>query len=357
MPTVLIVDDSPTAREILFAILSADPDLEVIGFANNGDEAVAKTKELHPDVITMDINMPRMGGLEATQEIMIESPTPIVIVSASTRVREVETTMKALRSGALTVLEKPQGPKVPGFAAMSKEIVETVKAMADVMVIRHRRRILPKPPVEQATPPPPRAPISASRVSQTNGIQAIGIVASTGGPPALAALLSRLPADFPVPILLVQHIVPSFLNGFAVWLNDSLELNVKIADDHERLESGCVYVGPAGQHLGVTRNLRINLSDADPIQGFRPAGTFLFSSMAASLGKHSIGVIMTGMGQDGVEGLKELHAAGGQTVAQDEESCVVFGMPRVAIEQGVVDTVLPVTAIGRRLIQLACVKA
>ncbi len=342
MHTVLVVDDSPTAREVLRSILSEAVGFKIVGFANDGREAIEKAKALRPDVITMDINMPVMNGLEATQEIMIEAPTPIVIVSASTRVQEVEASMEALNAGALAILPKPTGPHSPNHAALAKEIVATVKAMADVLVIGRRRRF--PPPCQTTDLPKP----SASRAR----IQVISILSSTGGPPALAKLLGQLPADFPVPILLVQHMVSSFIPGFARWLDSVVPIQVKLARDLEMMESSCVYVGAAGHHLGVSSTSRIRFSDAPAIGGFQPSGTHLFATVAEQFGPAAAGVIMTGMGRDGLTGLQRIHAAGGITIAQDEATSVVFGMARVAIEHQAIRSVLPLEEIAPHLIQL-----
>lgn len=349
MPSVLIVDDSPTARDILAAILSSDPAIEVLGVAENGRQGVEMTKLLSPDVITMDINMPLMNGMEATKEIMIESPTPIVIVSASTRVDEVEWTMQALRAGALTVLKKPAGPGAADFDDLAKEIVHTVKAMAGVFVIRHRRG----PALAVVT-----EPVSASVVPDIpkSTLRVVAIAASTGGPPALACLLGALPANFPASILLVQHIVPSFMEGFVAWLDGVVELKVKLAEQHERMELGTVYVAPPDQHLGLSTPTRLELCDEPEIDGFRPAATYMFRSVADSLGNHLAAVIMTGMGSDGVEGLRRVHQRGGYTIAQDEESCVVFGMPHAAITAGVIESTLPLEAIAAELQKIAGIR-
>jgi two-component system chemotaxis response regulator CheB len=339
MPTVLIVDDSPTARDVLASILAADPDVQVIGFADNGRDAVEMARKLHPDVITMDLNMPVMDGFQATKEIMIETPTPIVVVSATSRAAEVETAMQAMRAGALTLVLKPEGPASPQFAAMSREIVNTVKAMAEVLVIRRYRRLEPLP--EQV-------PIVAqTKASQQT--QAVAIVASTGGPPALEVILGALPADFPAPILVVQHISQGFLSGLVDWLDSVVSLRVKIAERSERLLPGTVYLAPHGFHLGVTRDARARLSDSPPVDGFRPSGSSLLESVADAFGSRALGVILTGMGADGASGLCDLHAAGGVTVAQDEATSVVYGMPRAAVERGVVDHVLPVQRIAQCL--------
>ncbi len=346
MHNVLIVDDSATSREVLRAILCEEAGFNVVGFAKDGREAVEKAKELHPDVITMDINMPVMNGLEATREIMIETPTPIVIVSASTRVKEIEASMEALGAGALAILLKPSGPHSPQHAAMAKEIVSTVKAMAGVLVIRRRRRVTPQGSTSLVKEP--------AATPQRPKIKAVSILSSTGGPPALAKVLGALPSDFPIPILLVQHMVPSFVAGFASWLDSVVPIRVCLACDQARIEGSCVYVAAAGSHLGVSRGSRIRLSDDPPIDGFQPAGTHLFASVAQEYRHECVGVIMTGMGRDGVDGLQRIHDAGGTTIAQDEASSVVFGMAKVAIEQKIISSVLPLDQIGKHLKQLVC---
>lgn len=340
MPRVLIVDDSPTARDVLSEILGAEPDLEVVGFAANGREALAKVAELKPDVVTMDLSMPVMDGFEATREIMCETPTPIVIVSSTSRAAEVETAMEALQAGALNLLLKPVGPSSPEFASRAKEIVRSVRAMAGVFVIRRRRKLMEiqQPAAEDVTPP----------VRNTANVSAVLIAASTGGPPALGSILGSLPADYPVPILVVQHIAPGFIDGFVRWLDGSIGMNARIARDHEILKPSTVYFAPQDRHLGMTK-VRIRLSDASPIGGFRPAGNYLMEKAAEAFGNEAVGVILTGMGDDGVDGLKRIHDAGGVTIAQDEQSSAVFGMPRAAIEAGVVDEVLSLASIGKRL--------
>ncbi len=346
MPRILIVDDSPTARQMLAAIMQTDPDIEVIGFAINGREAVTKTKELKPDLITMDVNMPELDGFQATKEIMIESPTPIIIISSSLRIKEVGTSMKALQAGALTVLSKPSGVLQPDFHQQAMEIISNVKAMADVLVIRHRRRLTPTPALVRepaALPSSPRA---------TTQVHCIAVVASTGGPPALAQMLRPLPADFPVPILLVQHIVAAFGEGFVRWLDGVVPLRVKMAVDDELMRAGTVYVAPHDRHLGVRQGGRTRLDSGPEIGGFRPAGDFLFGSVAEAYGNKAVGIILTGMGQDGVNGIRAIRNCGGRTIAQDEQSCVIYGMPRAAVEQGVIDDVLSIEQIPTHLMRL-----
>ena len=339
MIKVLIAEDSTTVRELLVALLNGAPDIEVIGEAKNGREAVEMCMALRPDIIAMDIQMPVMDGFEATKEIMIQQPTPIVIVSGHYDVREVEVSMQALRAGAVAVLPKPKGVDAPDFQELSDELIRTLKTLAHVKVVRHRRALkMPATPVPQI--PPAEAGVKCAVVA---------IAVSTGGPAALHALLSVLPSDFPVPILVVQHMAKGFTEGLATWLNTASSLRVKIAEDREELAPQTVYLAPDDRHLGVNVRRLVELSDAAPVGAFRPAGTHLFKSVAKVFGASCVAVIMTGMGRDGVEGLHDVRAVGGRVVAQDEETSVVFGMPNAAIEAGVVNVVLPLAAIVAQL--------
>jgi two-component system chemotaxis response regulator CheB len=338
---VLVAEDSATARELLVAILRSDPELQVVGEASDGAEAVALAQRLRPDVVTMDIRMPRMDGFAATKEIMITIPTPIVIVTGSTKAREVEVAMHALRAGALAVLHKPRGPEAPAFEEAARQLVATVKAMAQVKVVRHWR---PAPTRPGGTPP--RA------ASATQRGRLVAIATSTGGPGALQGLLSGLPVDFSAPILVVQHITAGFTPGLASWLNSVCGLQVKVAEHGEALAPHTVYLAPDDRHLGVSPTATLLLSSAPPIGGFRPSGTFLFESAARAFGAAAIALILTGMGEDGVEGLRAVRQAGGRILAQDEESSVVFGMPGAAIAAGLADLVLPPEALASRLVEL-----
>ncbi len=349
MIRVLIVDDSPTSREIIANILGSDPDIEVVGTAQNGREGVKLAKELLPNLVTMDIHMPVMDGFEATKDIMIECPRPIVLVSASTMVHEVEAGMQALRAGAITLLLKPPGPGAADFDRAAKELIDTVKAMADVKVVRHYRRAATETSV---APTPTKLSVPAS----TN-FRVIAIATSTGGPPALNRMLCELPADFPVPILVVQHIAAGFVDGFAHWLNSVIPLNVKIGEDGEYLQPGSVYIAPQERHLGVTRGGRIALSDEPPIGGFKPAASYLFESVAKAFGDQVIAFILTGMGNDGVAGLRNVQSAGGVVIAQDEDTSIVFGMPAAAIRAGLASLVLPIERMASQLMYLVAREA
>jgi two-component system chemotaxis response regulator CheB len=347
MIRVLLVDDSPTSRKLLRHILVADHDVEVVAEAQNGAEAVQKTKSLHPNVVLMDIHMPVLDGLEATREIMCDAPTPIVLVSASTRVHEVETAMQSLDAGALTLLLKPTAPDAPDFERLSHSLVETVKAMSDVKVIR-RLRHLQTPRVTSPEQPPQRTREAATTSKLPIAICAIAT--STGGPPALHRILSELPKEFPAPIVIVQHIAAGFASGLVNWLNSAISLPVKLATHGEALEAGTVYFAPENQHLGVTPNGKVELSDAAPISGFRPSATHLFRSVGQSYRSRALAIILTGMGRDGVDGLHTVHKQGGSIIAQDESTSVVFGMPGTTIAEIPSAEVVPLEAIASKIL-------
>jgi two-component system, chemotaxis family, protein-glutamate methylesterase/glutaminase len=343
MIRVLVVDDSATARTLLTSILAADPAIQVVGEASDGVEAIALSQQLRPDLVTMDLHMPRLDGLEATKEIMITAPTPIVIVTGTTRAREVKDSLDALRVGALEVLVKPPGPKSPGFVAAAQHLVATVKALSQVKVVRHWRPPSARPAV-RSTP-------ALVRPGSTRG-RIVAIAASTGGPAALQCLLSGLPGDFGLPILLVQHITPGFVSGLASWLDSSSPLRVKLAEEGEPLAARTVFLSPDHRHLGVSGQGTVALSSSPPIGGFRPSGNFLFESVARAFGAGAVAVILTGMGDDGVEGLRIVHRMGGHVIAQNEATSVIFGMPGAAIAAGLVDLVQPLSAISPYLVAL-----
>jgi two-component system chemotaxis response regulator CheB len=338
MIDVLVVDDSATARALIVEVLRADPDIRVVGEARDGVEAVALTQQLRPHVITMDLRMPRLDGFEATKEIMMTAPTPIIIVTASIERGEVEIAMHALRAGAVYVLRKSEGPAAPEFDTWARQFTGLVKAMAGVKVIRHWR---PRP--EARARPAGETPARARLVA---------VAASTGGPAALERLLGHLPGDFPAPVLVVQHITRGFTAGLADWLNTVCDLHVKVAVPGEALAPRTVYLAPDDRHLGAGADGRAVLSAAAPVGGFRPSGTFLFESVARSHGPAGVAVILTGMGEDGLVGLRAVHRAGGRIIAQDEQTCVVFGMPGVAVAAGLPDFVGPPEAIASRLVDM-----
>jgi two-component system chemotaxis response regulator CheB len=341
MIRVLIAEDSLTTRLLLMEVLSSDPDIQVVGQAKNGSEAVELTQRLKPDIVTMDIHMPQMDGLAATKEIMITAPTPIVIITGSSLAREIESSVHALRAGALDVIAKPPGPDSPLFEEMTRKLIATVKAMAHVKVVRHWRS---GPREGLRHQPPPETKSACCRV--------VAIATSTGGPAALHRLLGRLPGDFHAPLLVVQHITPGFSGGLVAWLNTVCDLHVKLAEQGETLQPHTVYLASDGAHLGVSNERVIALSDAPPVGGFRPSGTWLFESVAQAFGPEAVAVILTGMGEDGVAGLRTVRSQGGRVIAQDEKSSVIFGMPGAAIAAGVTHEVLSLDAIAARLVEL-----
>lgn len=346
---VLVVEDSPTVLKLLVEMLESDPELRVVGVAVDGLEAVHQAIKLAPDVITMDVNMPGQDGLAATKQIMREAPTPIIIVSSTASQRAVALSLDATKAGALMVLPKPEGPLGPRFTAQRDELIRMTKAMARVKVVRRwgaphdRSRTPTGARAVEHTPAPPAT------------VRLVAIGCSTGGPAALQRILAALPSDFAAPIAVVQHMALGFLDGMASWLNGSSSLRVMVVRDGEILAPGNVYLAADGRHLGIVSEpngagrLRARLVDLPPVAGFRPSASYLFAAAARAVGPAAVGVVLTGMGNDGVDGLRELHAAQGRVYAQDEASSVVFGMAREAIVSGVVDEVLSLDEIAARL--------
>lgn len=345
---VVVIDDSPTACELLVAILQGAEGIQVIGVGHTGEDAVRLTKRLRPDVVTMDVRMPKMDGLEATRHIMSEVPTPIVIVTGSNVMRaEANLTFEALRAGALTVVSKP------GLAdpETCDKVVQTVRLMSEVPVVHHwgrRRSGAPAGRGEEAV-----ALLSPREADHQGRVQMIGIAASTGGPAALATVLGALPADFPVPILVVQHVTRGFVAGLAEWLNGETPLHVGLASHGDIPQPGTVLLAPDDYHMQVNARGVVELCREPPYRGLRPSANYLFRSLARAYGPRAVGVVLTGMGDDGAEGLEMLHQAGGLTLAQDEQSCVVYGMPHEAVARNAVDHVLSLDQIALTLGQLA----
>jgi len=328
MIKVLVVDDSPVVREYLRYLLDADGGVHVVGTARNGEEAVAFVQKHKPDVVTMDIDMPRMNGYEATRRIMETCPVPIVIATASWDRKAATASMQALQAGAVTAVGKPLGLGHADQASSAHAFVATVKLMSEVKVIRHWSR--------------PRMMAAPVRVPQRRvaDAQLVAVGSSTGGPPALQTLLKGLPRNFPVPIVIVQHISPGFTEGLADWLQESTGFDVHVGRQDERLLPGHVYVAPDHKHLMVVDAEHAVLSDEPPENGLRPAVSCLFRSVAKSLGERAVGVLLTGMGRDGARELKLMRDAGATTIAQDKESSVVHGMPGEAIAMGGAEHVL-----------------
>lgn len=340
---VLIVEDSRVVREFLECVIGQDPRLQVAAAVGSAEEALRLLPRLSPDVISMDIRLPGMNGFEATQRIMAEKPTPIVVVSSSVEAEDLKISMNALRAGALTVLEKPVGTSHASYEMLAERLCTQLVIMSQVKVIRQYRGRTPRLGRESIPKPSPESSCGPWRV--------LGVTASTGGPNALATLLGGLPPTFPLPILLVQHITDSFLGGFVSWLNDVCPLSVKLAQEGVIPAAGEVLVPPPDYHL-LLQGGRLRLSRAEMVCMQRPSGTVLFESMAESLGSQALGVLLTGMGEDGADGLLKIRQAGGYTLAEDESTAVVYGMPAAAVRLGAVCESLPLPAIAPRLLEL-----
>lgn len=345
MIKVLIVEDSAVVREFLVRILGSDPAIQVVGTANDGEEALEAVRRWQPDVITMDIHMPKLDGVEATRGIMETHPTPIVIVSGSTDPREVATTFHAMEAGALAVLRRPAGIGHPDHEATARELVQTVKLMSEVKVVRRWPRVRR----EISAPGPPEPVVGRAPA----GVEVIAIGASTGGPPVLQTILAGLPNDFPAPVLIVQHMAPGFTAGFVEWLAQSSGLPVHMATHRESMLPGHVYVAPDDFQMKVERGGRIVLARDEPENGLRPSVSYLFRSLAEVYGGQAVTGLLTGMGRDGAAELKLLREKGAVTFAQDKESSVVHGMPGEAIKLDAATLILRPEKIAAALTSLA----
>ncbi len=340
---VLLVEDSMTARKRFGEVLGGDPDFEVVGEAEDGKRAIELCQELHPDVITMDMMLPLMSGLAATEYIMAYCPTPILIVSSSTNRGELFKTYEALAAGAVDVLEKPNGNESNG--SWERKFVSTLRLVSRIRVITHPRGRLGSLGQPQGQPQPIHFP-SGSR----GQFKLIAMGASTGGPSAIVEVLRGLPATLPVPILMVLHINEPFGAAFADWLDGLTQWRVKYAQDGEPIGStgGRVIMAPPGSHL-VVRDGRLHLTLDPELHSCRPSVDVLFQSVARDCGSGAAACLLTGMGRDGASGLLEVRKAGGFTIAQDEATSVVYGMPREAALLGAAERVLPLGEIGPAL--------
>ena len=343
---ILIAEDSRVVATMLKAIFEAEPDMKVVGCATNGLEAVRLTTELKPTLVTMDIQMPVMDGFEATCGIMSATPVPIVVVSSVVENDELSTSFRALREGALAVIEKPRGAGHREFERIRRELVTTVRTMAEVKVVTRRGRCK-----NNQSPPA----VTATAVRRDRGCELIGVCCSTGGPQALQRIFSSLPGPLAVPMVIVQHISKGFVAGLARWLGDRTPLNVKVAENGEALLPNTAYLAPDELHLMVRRegaHLLAELADSPRVDGFRPSGTVLLRSVAEACRARGAGVVLTGMGADGADGLLAVLQAGGHTVVQDEVTSIIHSMPRAAQEIGAVERVVELHSMAAYLASL-----
>lgn len=345
---VLIVDDSLIGRKLLGGILAGDSNFEVVAFAENGKLAYEKVLHYKPDVVSMDINMPVMDGIEATRHIMSHYPVPVVIVSSIYRDMEIEMAIQELEAGAVTILPKPYGPGHPDFFKYAQKYKNTLKLMSEIKVVR--RNFTHTNSTTQTNALSEEIDNTSPNLSSFDKkAKVLAIGASAGGPEGLRTILSKINPAFPLPILLVQHIDPNFADGFATWLNSFSTINVKIAVQGEKISPGNVYVPPGNKHMKVDNEGNILLTSEKTFSLNRPSIDALFSSIADVYKKNVIAVLLSGMGKDGARELKRLRDAGAYTFAQDEESSLVYGMPGEAVKLGAVCRVLSPEGIVNQL--------
>ncbi|AHF10623.1 MULTISPECIES: chemotaxis response regulator protein-glutamate methylesterase [Dehalobacter] len=360
---VLVVDDSPFIRMSLKKILSSDPAIQVVDTAQDGKEGILKLQALKPDVVTMDVEMPVMNGLEALEEIMRWQPTPVIVLSSVTT-DGTKMTMKAFDLGAVEVVAKPSGREGDDLAVLAEEIILKIKSVAGVDPTRLNKKSMGSaPPLvrQQMQPTPGLGKQDAGKpVVNVPGrkIEIVAIGTSTGGPSALQNVLSKLPRNFPVPVIVAQHMPAGFTASLASRLNSICEVAVKEVEHGELLKAGTVYIGQAGKQFQVTRNssgLIANVTVESPIATlYKPSVDVMFLSLAKEAGAGVMGVVMTGMGSDGLAGMKSLKAEGAYAIAESEKTCIIYGMPRAIIEAKLADRVVMLPDIGNTIVE--CVK-
>lgn len=322
-------------QKVLVDLLQSDSQISVIGTARNGEEALTKIKTLQPDVVTLDIEMPRMNGLTTVRKIMQTNPLPVIMISALAQ-REAQLTLKALEFGAIDYVPKPSGPISLNMNTVKDELISKVKTAATANI----RQVKPLQ-TEKIAPP---------KAKSRNKI--ISIAASTGGPAAIAYILRNIPANTP-PILVVQHMQKGLTKLFSEGLNQECKIQVKEAEEGDVAQEGLALIAPGGFHMTVTKNGEINLTTTPPVNYVRPSADVLMKSTAKNYTARNIGVVLTGMGTDGAKGIEAIKKKGGVTIAQDKKTCVVFGMPDAAIKTGCVDYVTPLESIPKK-IMTAC---
>ena len=340
---VMIVEDSDVVRELLVYLLGNDPDISVVGAISNGEEAIEAVNRLHPDVITMDVNMPKMNGLEATRTIMETHPTPIVVVSGSVTHNELSGTFDALEAGALAVVQKPKGLRSNDFSEIANQLTQTVKLMSEIKVVKRWKNNGLSGDIKQKV---------AIKPTIKEHIDIVAIGASTGGPVILKNILQLIKKNLCAPILVVQHITPGFTQGFADWLAQATGFPVHLAQDGLVPLIGHVYIAPDHHHMQLSHAGKIVLNNGISINGHRPSVSSLFRSIAENKGSRAIGVLLTGMGKDGADELKLMREKGAITIAQNKETSIVYGMPKEAIALNAASYVLSPEGIAKLVNEL-----
>jgi len=332
---VLVVDDSAFVRKAIERMLGTVADIEVVGFAADGEEGLAKARELQPDVVTLDVRMPRLGGLETLERLMAEQPVPVLLMSTLTQ-EGAEVTLRGLELGAMDFVDKSSVQPM-SMLSLTEELVAKVRALGSA-----HARVRPR-----------RARAGGGEASDVPRAECVVIAASTGGPTAIQVVVSALPAAFPAAVLVVQHIPRGFTKSLSERLDARSAIPVREARDGEVVERGVVLVAPAGIHtkLALRKGVVEIALDEEPRDSLhRPSADVLMASAAGVYGQHTLGVVLTGMGADGTEGLRAIRGKGGLTLAESEETCVIYGMPKAAIEAGVVDRAIPIERVAGEIL-------
>ncbi len=354
---VLLVEDSPIALAILKRMLTSSPEIEIVGTARTGKEALALMPQINPQVICTDLHMPQMNGLEFTREVMATFPRPILVISASVQKHDTDNVFQLLQAGAVDVFPKPTAGLASDYEKAKQELISKIKILSGVTVFtQHRKqpsvasRVSTSfnPSSTPASTKPPKTESYANTSKTPAKVLVIG--ASTGGPQALHTIISHLPSNFPVPVICIQHISEGFLQGLVDWLAIKSQLPIAIAQEGELPRAGTVYFAPDKYHLELNSQGRFVYSATPPVGGHCPSITVTFKSVANFYGRATAGVLLTGMGRDGAEGMQAVARIGGLTIAQDEASCVVFGMPKEAIALGAAQYILPINDIAPMLL-------
>ncbi|MCS7164358.1 MAG: chemotaxis response regulator protein-glutamate methylesterase [Thermodesulfovibrio sp.] len=348
MIKVLVVDDSAFMRKAITAMLQEDPEIKVIGTARDGVEAVQMVQDLKPDIVTMDVEMPRMDGITALKEIMNKYPVPVIMVSSLTT-EGAKVTLEALELGAVDFIPKNLSELSVNIVKIKGMLIEKIKTIAKRGIVKR------KPPIRnlETKIETPKIEIPKTRVSTERKVGIVAIGTSTGGPKALQEIIPKLPKDFPVPVVIAQHMPPNFTKPFAERLDQLSQLSVKEAEEGEVIKPGFVYIAPGRGHMRIKRRgieTFVSISEDREEFIYRPSVDVLMLSVAECYPGRSLGVILTGMGNDGAKGCRKIKETGGRVFAQNEESCVVYGMPRAVIEAGIADKVIPLEEMAGEII-------